>query len=226
MSPAALRQEGKHLGQGHRVCETPIDIHSPETHRSERDSQRNPTFSICGTPNRETLAKHKSGCIEEHFCNNHLKALYVKAISRCPDTDRQSRETPSLLVRWKGRCCGCFPPHTQSTKGTKAFKGPKGEQRGEEGGITHLLFPGGSCWGWSGAEYSAPHPAKAWSVTRFSPQALPPHMSIVTNIFISEFMTILISLESLKLVSLTTAGFTLKLQQLESSNESFNWIVN
>lgn len=53
-------------------------------------------------PNREMLAKHKSVCSEEHFCNNQLKALYIKAISMCPDKDRQIRETPSLLVRWKG----------------------------------------------------------------------------------------------------------------------------
>lgn len=71
-----------------------------------------------------------------------------------------------------------------------------------------------------------PRPAKVWSMTHVSSQALPPRMSIFTNIFIFEFMTILISLESLKFVSLTTAGFTLKLHQLESSNESFNWIVN
>lgn len=51
-------------------------------------------------------------------------------------------------------------------------------------------------------------------------------MSKFANIFIFEFMTTLISSGSPKLVSLMTAGFTLKLQQLESSNESFNWIVN
>lgn len=71
-----------------------------------------------------------------------------------------------------------------------------------------------------------PCPAKVSSGTRFSSQALPPHMSKFANIFIFEFMTTLISSGSPKLVSLTTAGFTLKLQQLESSNESFNWIVN
>lgn len=43
-------------------------------------------------------------------------------------------------------------------------------------------------------------------------QALCLHIFIFTNVFIFEFMKKLISLESLKFGSLTTAGFTLKLQ--------------
>ena len=52
-------------------------------------------------PDREILAKHKSVCSEQHLCNDHLKALYIKAISTCPDKERQIRETSSFLVRWK-----------------------------------------------------------------------------------------------------------------------------
>lgn len=48
------------------------------------------------------LAKNKADSSEEHFCNNHFKALYLKAISTYPDKDKEIREIPSLLVRWKG----------------------------------------------------------------------------------------------------------------------------
>jgi len=49
-------------------------------------------------PDREMLAKHKPVCSEEHFCNNQLKVLYVKAISTCPDKDRWTEKLVKHLL--------------------------------------------------------------------------------------------------------------------------------
>lgn len=140
-------------------------------------------------PDRKMLARHKPICSEQHFCKNHLKALYIKAKSTCPGKERQTRKT-SFPARWREverELLWMFPFIFTEHDG---YEGLQGSWRGTSG--VSKVVSCSSC-SWEGSCWALPMPclcigqcpaqAKVWSVT-FSHHGHYPHMRLSSLTFL------------------------------------------